>query len=155
MSKPTLVVFPDLLKSHVQGYTRKDGAFVKEHDDNRRTASGRAYSMAPLVSHPIYSKHVEHEDGDGNMTTPLAAGHEHSTAKALRLANPDWTADDHENLAKDHKKKALDIHSGTRSMSPKERMSSGASTLQRAHERLSAGHARAALDLKAKSSATS
>lgn len=35
----------DLVKAHVKGYTRKDGTFVKEHDDNRQAA------VPPLNAH--------------------------------------------------------------------------------------------------------
>lgn len=35
-----------LLKSHVKGYTRKDGTFVKEHDDSRQAAAPQASSPA-------------------------------------------------------------------------------------------------------------
>jgi hypothetical protein len=38
MSK-TFLVFPALLKAHVKSYTRKDGAFVQEHDDKRQAAA--------------------------------------------------------------------------------------------------------------------
>lgn len=40
----------DLIKSHVRGYTRKDGTFVKEHDDNRQAAAP-ASSSAPKSFH--------------------------------------------------------------------------------------------------------
>lgn len=39
MSKPTVVVFPDLLKSHVDQYVRKDGTVVQAHDDKRVAAA--------------------------------------------------------------------------------------------------------------------
>lgn len=158
MSEKKLLVVPALLKAHVDQYVKKDGTVVQAHDDKRQAAkSGGDYSMNHLIGHPIYSKHVAHEDGDGSMTTPLTAGNEYSTAKALKLANPGWTADDHENLAKDHKKKVSDVWAGSHSMSPRERMKSGASALERAHQRLADGHTRAALELRsaAKSSAAS
>ena len=44
----------DMLKSHIKGFTRKDGAFVAEHDDKRTAA------QAPLSSsqvHDVVSKH--------------------------------------------------------------------------------------------------
>ena len=75
-----LVVVPALLKAHVGSYTRKDGVFVKEHDDKRQAASpklqegdavkvtgnvqgagktGVIHSTAPSGSFHI----VEHSDG--------------------------------------------------------------------------------------------
>lgn len=39
MSKPTVVVFPDLLKAHVDQYVRKDGSVVQAHDDKRQAAA--------------------------------------------------------------------------------------------------------------------
>lgn len=39
MSKPTLIVFPDLLKAHVDQYVRKDGSVVQAHDDKRQAAA--------------------------------------------------------------------------------------------------------------------
>jgi hypothetical protein len=46
-----LIVFPALLKARVSSYTRKDGAFVKEHDDKRQAAKPEqsgGYSVAPF-----------------------------------------------------------------------------------------------------------
>lgn len=51
MSK-TLIVFPARLgadvmaKSHVAGYTRKDGVFVKEHDSGRKATKSRKTAAA-------------------------------------------------------------------------------------------------------------
>lgn len=49
MSK-MLVVRPDLLKAHVKSYTRKDGTFVKEHDDKRQAAKP---GSAPRLALPV------------------------------------------------------------------------------------------------------
>lgn len=56
MSKRLVVVRPsgDLLKSHVKGYSRKDGTYVQEHDDKRQKkaaapAGGGGYSHPHVV----------------------------------------------------------------------------------------------------------
>jgi hypothetical protein len=48
MSKPTIIVFPDLLKSHVDQYTRSDGTVVQAHDDKRMAAQ-----VHPAVAHAV------------------------------------------------------------------------------------------------------
>ena len=50
MKKSLLVVRPDLLKAHVKGYTRKDGTFVKEHDDKRQAAAPQDHPSASSVA---------------------------------------------------------------------------------------------------------
>jgi hypothetical protein len=51
MSNPTLIVFPDLLKSHVDSYTRKDGVVVQAHDDKRAAAPKAA--GGPRLALPV------------------------------------------------------------------------------------------------------
>lgn len=46
----------NLAKSHVKGYTRKDGTFVKEHDDSRQAA------MQPVTSDRVNAIHDQHRD---------------------------------------------------------------------------------------------
>lgn len=55
-----LLVFPALLKAHVDSYTRKDGTFVKEHDDKRQAAA-----PADPYGHPnVVGKADKFEHGD-------------------------------------------------------------------------------------------
>jgi hypothetical protein len=42
-----LMVDGELAKSHVAGYTKKDGTFVKEHDDNRAAAKPKKKPFSP------------------------------------------------------------------------------------------------------------
>lgn len=49
-------------KAHVQGYTRKDGTFVKEHDDKRQAAQPKQPSVRPVPAqkvNAIADKHSE------------------------------------------------------------------------------------------------
>lgn len=46
----------NLAKSHVKGYTRKDGTFVKEHDDSRQAA------MQPVTADRVNAIHDQHRD---------------------------------------------------------------------------------------------
>lgn len=50
--------FGALLKAHVEGYTRSDGTFVKEHDDNR-TAAAPAASPESHVGRVWNARHGE------------------------------------------------------------------------------------------------
>lgn len=52
----------EMSKAHVKGYTRKDGTFVKEHDDKRQAAQPEQPSMRPLSNpkvNAISDKHGE------------------------------------------------------------------------------------------------
>jgi hypothetical protein len=96
----TLIIFPDLLKAHVSSYTRKDGAFVKEHDDKRQAAKPGATAD---LSHPAYNKMVSMPDG--SQTIPLSQGGDTHGAVSLMRANPEWSAKDHADLSLAHKSK--------------------------------------------------
>lgn len=48
----------DLAKSHVKGYTRKDGTFVKEHDDSRQAAQ----PQQPVSADRVNAIHDQHND---------------------------------------------------------------------------------------------
>lgn len=48
----------DLAKSHVKGYTRKDGTFVKEHEDGRQAAQPKQ----PVSSDRVNAIHDQHSD---------------------------------------------------------------------------------------------
>lgn len=45
MSKPMLTVSADLLKSQVQSFTRKDGAFVQAHDSGKQAAAPAEFGV--------------------------------------------------------------------------------------------------------------
>lgn len=73
-----LTVSPDLLKAHVQSYTRKDGAFVQEHDDGRQAAAPKPakaarkpkadpYGHPNVVGHARMTHH-EYKPGGGVNT---------------------------------------------------------------------------------------
>lgn len=95
-----LLVVPALLKAHVQSYTRKDGTFVKEHDDKRQAAKSAAKAD---LSHPAYNKMVTMPDG--SQTIPLSQAGDTHGAVALMRANPEWSAKDHADLSLAHKSK--------------------------------------------------
>lgn len=59
---PTLIVFPDLLKAHVSGYTRSDGAFVQAHDDKRQAAAPKPAGAGPAAPKPGEVGHHEHTE---------------------------------------------------------------------------------------------
>lgn len=67
MSNTTLIVFPELLKAHVAGYTRKDGVFVKEHDDKRAAASPDAVKQHAVAAG------AKHGSGVSVFSKPEAA----------------------------------------------------------------------------------
>lgn len=48
----------DMAKAHVKGYTRKDGTFVKEHDDSRQAAQPQQ-PVSSMHSNRISDKHGE------------------------------------------------------------------------------------------------
>lgn len=58
MSK--LFVVPALLKAHVQSYTRKDGTFVKEHDDTRQAAAPKAAGMSKKAAPEVMSRNTDY-----------------------------------------------------------------------------------------------
>lgn len=47
-----LVVFPDLLKGRVNSYTKKDGTFVRAHDNGRQAAAPRATKRSAPSANP-------------------------------------------------------------------------------------------------------
>jgi hypothetical protein len=60
MSNPTLIVFPALLKSHVDQYTRSDGTVVQAHDDKRVAAAPKAAAGGYAPPKPGDVGHEEH-----------------------------------------------------------------------------------------------
>lgn len=93
---PTLIVFPDLLKAHVSGYTRSDGAFVQEHDDKRAAAApkpvagGSNGAGGTYVNHQPSGTTVAHQAAAPKPTTPdavkqhaVAAGAKHGSGVAV------------------------------------------------------------------------
>lgn len=74
----------ELQKSHVKGYTRKDGAYVKEHDDSRQAKhedgkalegtsklSGHVQKVTDALGNPGGWKH---EDGKSTNSQPIKNG---------------------------------------------------------------------------------
>jgi hypothetical protein len=61
MQKSMLLVSADLMKAHVQGYTRKDGVFVKEHDDQRQAAAPKQKALPD--GHDFHAHLGSMEDG--------------------------------------------------------------------------------------------
>lgn len=55
----------DLIKSHIQGYTRKDGTFVKEHDDKRQAKAG-GDDHPLVVGRPSKMVSYQHVPGQGS-----------------------------------------------------------------------------------------
>ena len=93
---PTLIVFPDLLKAHVSGYTRSDGAFVQEHDDKRAAAApkpvagGSNGAGGTYVNHQPSGTTVAHQAAAPKPTTPdavkqhaVAAGAKHGSSVSV------------------------------------------------------------------------
>lgn len=77
MSK-TLIVFPALLKAHIGSYTRKDGTFVKEHDDKRQAAAPGAPNEGEVGHHEhttygsYFKKGEKVRDDRGNQHVVLS-----------------------------------------------------------------------------------
>lgn len=80
----------DLIKSHVKGYTRKDGAFVKEHDDKRQASAAGADDHPTVVGRP--SKMVSYKYQPGKGSAEAEAEHP-ADADAIDFAGKryDWT----------------------------------------------------------------
>ncbi len=51
-----------LSKAHVKGYTRKDGTFVKEHDDKRQASQPEQPSARPVPSQKVNALSDKHDD---------------------------------------------------------------------------------------------
>lgn len=82
MSKK-LIVFPALLKAHVAGFTRKDGAFVKEHDTKVQAAAVKpqGYGDVQKMTDAIHSKHGH------NMLRKKSGSWEHGAGPQLPAAD--------------------------------------------------------------------
>ncbi len=50
----------EMSKAHVKGYTRKDGTFVKEHDDKRQAAQAEQASVRPVPSQKVNALSDKH-----------------------------------------------------------------------------------------------
>jgi hypothetical protein len=74
----------DLVKSHVKGYTRKDGTFVQEHDDKRKAAQYDHPSVVGKISsHKVIGdKGRGTKDGNGDPT--------HSDTTSIGFAGRDY-----------------------------------------------------------------
>lgn len=100
----------DLLKSHIDAYTRKDGAVVQAHDDNRtKKADHDADGISGDVSldHPAYNTPVK-LGGYNGKTTVHQANSTRDAANILIRNNPEWSKADHAKLAEQHQKAADD-----------------------------------------------
>lgn len=93
---PTLIVFPDLLKAHIDQYVRKDGSVVQAHDDKRAAAArkpvagGSNGAGGTYVNHQPSGTTVAHQAAARKPTTPdavkqhaVAAGAKHSSGVAV------------------------------------------------------------------------
>lgn len=77
-----VVVSPEFMKAHVKGFTRKDGSFVKEHDDKRAAArpdqpASKAGGTGPdggAYSHPHVVGKAEITDAYANEGAKDASG---------------------------------------------------------------------------------
>lgn len=67
----------ELVKAHVKGFTRKNGSFVKEHDDSRPTVSHFAYHNGEMMSHYNAAKKATTDD---QMHAHLDAAEAHAVA---------------------------------------------------------------------------
>lgn len=45
-----------LLKTHVEGYTKKDGTYVEPHDDSRQKADSERHQRGDSVHHPGHNR---------------------------------------------------------------------------------------------------
>ncbi len=101
-----------LLKSHIDAYTRKDGAVVVAHDDKRTKKSGDHDSDGLAgdvgLNHPAYSTPVK-LPGYNGKTTVHQASSSRDAANILIRNNPQWSKADHAKLADQHQK-AADAH---------------------------------------------
>ena len=89
-----LTVSPDLLKAHVQSYTRKDGAFVQEHDDKRQAAAAPVSAGNKRV---VKKLKAYHKADASSLKSSLASA----------LSSGDTEADDGSNLTYGDVKKHL------------------------------------------------
>lgn len=90
---PTLIVFPDLLKAHVSGYTRSDGAFVQEHDDKRKAAAQKPTTPDAVKQHAVAAG-AKHGSGVAVFSDPknahsFAAKAVGSKGGSFVMAHPD------------------------------------------------------------------
>lgn len=82
----------DLIKAHVKGYTRSDGTFVAEHDDNRQAAQAK-----PTASKGVKTKEVgdevyfPHPDKPGKKAMGEVVGHTEDGKAVIRHAHSDLT----------------------------------------------------------------
>lgn len=89
----------DLLKSHIDAYTKKDGTLVAAHDRAGNKTGGQ--SFGPGLSHPAYTTPVKLPKWNYAVTAH-GAGDTAAGAKILRRLNPSWTKADHARLAGEH-----------------------------------------------------
>jgi hypothetical protein len=101
MSKPILVVFPDLIKAHVDQYTRSDGTVVQAHDDKRQAAAPALGTHANALRESSKPDHMDHWSNQVAAQHMAAGDHK---ALAGHLQSMDTAARDHvlEHIHPDH-----------------------------------------------------
>lgn len=102
----------DLIKSHIDAYTRKDGTVVSAHDDKRSKkarADGDGVPSDVSLDHPAYSAKAKLRGYNGATNVHQAVS-SRDAANILIRNNPDWTKEDHANLADAHAKAAAAHH---------------------------------------------
>jgi ribosomal protein L20 len=62
LKKSTLMVSPDLLKSHINSFTRKDGSVVQAHDDKRQAAAPKPAAAEPRLALPVKKAAAQAKD---------------------------------------------------------------------------------------------
>jgi len=108
----------DLTKAHVKGYTRKDGAFVAEHDDNRKAAApadksathdalaDHHYSASTAALKDDYDKAEKLHDAAGMAHERAARAHKAGDANADELSAAAHAASEKANAVFEHKRKS-------------------------------------------------
>ena len=90
---PTLIVFPDLLKAHIDQYVRKDGSVVQAHDDKRAAAAPKPATPDAVKQHAVAAG-AKHGSGVAVFSDPknahsFAAKAVGSKGGSFVMAHPD------------------------------------------------------------------
>lgn len=98
-----LTVVPALLKAHIQSYTRKDGAYVKEHDDKRQATAKTPHLGAGAKALRASSKDGDLDHWHNQVAADMMAAGDHK-ALSRHLKSMDTAARDHvlEHIHPDH-----------------------------------------------------
>lgn len=98
----------ELLKSHVDAYTRKDGVTVAAHEtkvQKRADHDGDGLAGDVSIDHPAYSAQVKLKGYNGKTTVHQSVNAQDG-GKILRAAHPEWSAADHAKLSDAHRRAA-------------------------------------------------